>query len=295
MDLVQLEYFQVLAQREHMTQAAAQLHIAQPALSRSLRNLETELELQLFDRRGKSLRLNENGRVLLRHTRLALQELEDAKAELLERRAEESRQVSIGMFAATKLLPDIIQGFQARYPEINLRISQQQEAGGNSPEECDVLVYSSQNPAEKPGEVSLLKEEICLAMPAGHPLAQNQTLALHQAAGQPFICLYKGKGLRVLTDEFCRQAGFVPHVVLESDSPATVRDLIALGVGFAFVPKITWSGMEENPDVVLANLQSPACLRYINMAWNQRRMSTRALLALRSYLQEFFARLGSLV
>ena len=69
MNLQQLEYFRVVATLEHITKAANVLHIAQPALSKIIKTLERELGLQLFDRVGKNIVLNENGKILLKYAR----------------------------------------------------------------------------------------------------------------------------------------------------------------------------------------------------------------------------------
>lgn len=287
MDLTQLKYFQTLARLEHSTRAAEQLHIAQPALSRSMRKLEDELGLPLFDRVGRGLKLNENGRILLRHTNAALLEIEDAKRELAEKRGKMNRHVSVSMQAASKLLPAIIRGFNEKYPDVSLDIKQQ-DAGQNAPE-CDIVIFSSIEPQEKANCITLMQEEICLAMPSANPLSRRKSVALNEVAGQPFICLYKGKGLRQVTDEYCRMAGFQPEIVLESDNPGTVRELTALGVGLAFIPKITWRGVGDDPGISLVEISGQKCTRCINMEWRESGYVTKASRLFKNYLVEFFA------
>ncbi len=289
MDLIQLKYFHVLSELQHMTQAANSLHIAQPALSRTLRNLEQELGLQLFDRVGKNLCLNENGQILQRHTRVILQEVEDALRELAEQKGLVSQHVSLSMFAGSKLLPDLIRGFKQRYPDISLQIIQQgipDEAAGK----CDIMIFSSITPPSDTGNtMTLMEEEICLALPVSNPLSNRREISLADAAGEPFICLHKGKGLRTVTDEYCRIAGFSPHIILESDSPGTVRELIALGVGLAFIPMVSWQGMDKDPNVRIVKISEPRCRRYVNMTWRKSEYVSRAAVLMRKYLIEFFS------
>ena len=82
MDISQLKYFEVCANLENITKAADKLNIVQPALSQSIRKLEVELGVNLFDRIGRSIRLNDNGRILLKYTGQILALMESAKGEL---------------------------------------------------------------------------------------------------------------------------------------------------------------------------------------------------------------------
>ena len=287
MELVKLKYFQTIAELQNVTQAANALHIAQPSLSRALCNLEKELGLPLFDRIGKHIYLNENGKTLLRHTEVILRELEDTQRELAERKGQLNQQVSLSMHAGSKLLPELINGFQKLNPNISLQIMQQ-DIQSDFDKKCDITIYSSIHPANAPNSITLMEEGICLALPVSNPLSRRKSVYLSEVADEPFICLYKGKGLRTVTDEYCRMAGFSPRIVLESDSPSTVRELIAVGVGLAFIPKITWHGMDDDSNVCLVEIEEPHCTRYVNMTWRGQRYVTHSSLLLRNYIIDFF-------
>jgi len=290
MEITQLKHFQTLAKLQNMTHAANALHIAQPALSRTLRVLERELGLQLFDRIGKHIYLNEYGNILLRHTNVILQELSDTEWELQKEKGNLNQRVSISMHAGSKLLPDLIRGFRRRYPDISLQIVQQGTLD-EALEKSDITVYSSLEPVQGKNRLTLMEEEICLAMPINNPMSELESINLSDVAYEPFICLYKGKGLRTVTDEFCNAAGFAPNIVLESDSPSTVRDLIALGVGLSFVPMISWNDMECGSAIKLMKIGEPKCRRYLIMAWRSNHYVSRASVMLQKYLTEFFDQL----
>ena len=287
MEIMQLKYFYTLAQVQHMTKAAKELHIAQPALSRTLRNLESELNLQLFDRAGKHIYLNENGKALLRHVKIILQELEDAERELKELKGRTDRYVSLSLHAGSSLLPEMIGGFKNKHPEIVLQIIQQ-DSPGTTREKCDISIYSSIEPAGSENSTVLMEEEIRIAMPLSNPLSASDSIRLTDTANEPFICLFKGAGLRVVTDEYCKMAGFSPNIVLESDSPATVRELISLGVGLSFIPMISWPNVAKDPSVKLVKITEPYCKRYVNMRWRASCYVPKASILLREYLIDFF-------
>jgi len=291
MDFLQLQYFKTLAEYEHMTQAANALHIVQPALSRMLRNLEKDLGLLLFDREGKNIRLNENGRIFLHHANNILREIEEARNVLADRKGNKERQVRLSMYAATSLMPDIIRSFKKSNPDISIKISQSGTGGEGVPDNCDIFINSAMQPPDKHNCMILLHEEILLALPVSHPLGSRKSVRLIDVAQAPFISLHKGSGLRTVTDAYCLQAGFEPKTVLESDSPSTVRDLIGLGVGLCFVPKLTWAGIECGPEVSLVEIEEPNCARYIYMMWSENRYISSAAKLLQKHLTNFFAKL----
>ncbi|MBO1511528.1 LysR family transcriptional regulator [Metabacillus bambusae] len=102
-DIQQLRHFKVIAELEHMTRASERLLVAQPALSKTIRLLEEEFQVKLFDRLGKNIHLNENGRILLKYTNQIMDNLDDAKKEILEYNNQQNNVVTITMQAASKL------------------------------------------------------------------------------------------------------------------------------------------------------------------------------------------------
>lgn len=290
MDIHSLTYFQRVAELQHMTRAAEQLRVAQPALSRTIGVLEEELGVRLFERTGKNIRLNEYGQVLLRHTNQILRELEDIKAEIAEQRGLEDRTVTLSLYAASKLLPQLVMAFNKEYPQIRLHIRQEglasQERG-----ESDLSIFSSIR--SDPGEngVQLIEEEILLALPENNPLACRKSIDLREVAGEEFICLQRGKSLRTITDTYCQMAGFAPAVILESDSPETVRELIRAGIGLSFIPNVTWSGMATE-DIALVPISFPRCRRYIHLAWRKGGYFSPAAYLFRDFVQDYFQALA---
>lgn len=287
MDFTQLKYFMVMAELEHMTKAAEVLHIAQPALSRALKTLEDELGVQLFDRVGKTILLNDSGHILLKHAMNIFKSYDNIALELNEQKNNSQQSVSIMMYACSKLLPELVAGFRERSPDIRLDIMQQ-KSDVASDSSVDITIYSSMVPATGDSEMTLMEEELYLALPSADPLSADNEIDLALLADRPFICLHKGKGLREITDEYCRMAGFLPNIIMESDSPEIVRDLIALGGGLAFVPAVSWHGMENTPAIKLVKISNPRCMRYINMKSDSSRYQTGAAKKLKEYLIEFF-------
>lgn len=290
MDIHTLTYFKKVAELQHITRAAEELRVAQPSLSRTIAGLEAELGVKLFVRVGKNIRLARSGEILLSHTNRILREIREIREDLAAERGEENRTVTISLYAASKLLPQLVTAFKAEYPSIRLQIIQQ-DLSKNGEEDWDISIFSSMQPHGGENEVVLIEEELLLALPEESPLARRESLDLREVSRMEFICLHKGKSLRTITDMYCQMAGFEPTVILECDSPETVRELICAGMGISFVPSITWRGMDTS-SIVLCPLSFPSCKRYINLGWRRDGRLSPAALLFRDFVRDYFAALA---
>ena len=267
MEIKYLRYFKKIAELENMTRASEALLVSQPALSKTISILEKELEVKLFDRVGKNIILNENGRILLKYTNQIVNSLEEVKTELSDFNKKQERTVTIAMHAASKLLPAILSGFKKQYPSIKFAILQHEDKIQEEMN-CDLIIYSTKNIVNAKNVILLLEEEILLAVPNEHPLAERKKICLEEVASEPFISLRKGKELSDITTSFCHSAGFEPNIILQSDDPATIRGLISVGLGIAFLPAITWKGVADS-NMKLLSISNITCNRYINISWKE--------------------------
>lgn len=284
-DIHSLNYFKKAAELQHITQAAETLHVAQPAISRTISQLERDLGYPLFDRKGKSITLNSYGRIVLKYTNRIFQNLEDMSRELADTQTGTNQTVTLSLYAASKLFPELVMAFKKEHPSIRLKVIQQ-NLENPSGSECDLTLFSSYLPVEDSNAQTLFVEDIYLALPETNPLSRREALDLNEVAGEEFICLQKGKSLRKITDMYCQIAGFEPSVILESDSPETVRELVRAGIGISFVPSVTWRGMETE-HIVLVPISFPRCRRYINLSWRNDGYFSPAA-QFRDFVEEYF-------
>ncbi len=291
LNLYTLSQFKKVAETEHVTRAAEELHVAQSALSRTLSALEEDLGVRLFDRVGKNIALNDYGRIVLKHTETMLREEEAIRRELRDCRGEKESVVRISMQAATMLLPELLVGFRRLHPEIRLEIFQG-ELRKEQEERCDLRIFAVSRPLSQEANASLLlAEQVCLGLPLEHPLAERSSIDLRQAQELDFICLPKGRAIRSLTDELCARAQFEPRIRIECDSPEMVRQLIAAGQGVSFVPAVTWKGLGGGR-VVLRPLRYPKGNRYLYLSAYERAYLSHAVKAFRDYALSYFVRLA---
>ena len=258
MELLQLRYFLVAARYEHMTKAADALKIAQPALSQSIKRLEQELGVSLFDREKRGIRLNETGRFLERQLIPLLEALDELPSAVQEKASQQLHTIHLNILAASRLVTDCIIEYKALHPEVSFRRHQKLDA------EQEDLCISTIFPGETMPENSrlILKESFFLAVPANSPYAGRDYVLLKEMKEEGFISLSDNRPMRRICDRFCMNSGFTPHTVGESDNPETVRNLIAAGLGVGFWPEYSW-GLLSNDNVALLPIHNPICERDI--------------------------------
>lgn len=288
MELLQLKYFQTVARFEHVTRAAEELGIPQPSLSKTIALLEKELGVLLFDRRGRYIHLNEYGKTFLRRVDVALNALEDGKRELSDLGGKTLGDIKLAVLAASNMLPDILAAFCEKHPHIRFQLLQHFSRSSTRPG-FDLCISSSLLDAQESNSISLITEEIFLAVPSDHPLAKKGRIQLKEVEDEDFISLRPGKILREITDTFCQYAGFTPRIIFESDDPATVRGLIRAGQGIAFIPAISWGG-SAGSSMVLLHIEEPICKRTISLSWTKDRYLPPSAILFRQFTIDYFAK-----
>ena len=289
MDLLQLRSFQAVARHEHVSRAAAELRVAQPALSRTLARLEAELGVPLFDRRGRRLALNRFGAALLVRVDRALGELEEARRELHD--AAGLARGSVVVAAETlRLLTDLAARFRTEHPEVSLRFTQspapamaeRMRAG-----EVDLCVASQPLAGGGLEAVEVLDEEALLAVPPGHRLARRARAAPRELVGEPFVTPRPGYWQRTLADRLLARAGASLTIACEGEEPAAVRGLISAGVGVGLLPAVARRAAPD-PPVAWLRLQAPDCRRTLSVVWRRDRYLSAAARAFRDLAVAYF-------
>lgn len=289
MELLQLAHFRVVAQREHMTRAAEELNVTQPALSRSISRLERELGLPLFDRKGRGLCLTEYGAAFLRHVDRVFLTLDDAAAELRDMSGLERGSVSLTA-GALHWLPPLLEPFLAAHPEVRFRLARQPlpelvrlvEDG-----EVDYAFLPEVPLSARTAWRHLRTAPIALMVPASHRLAGRATVALAELAGEEMILGKPGDILREVMDSSFRQAGIRPRITSEVDEPAAVEDFVAAGLGLAFIPLL--QPPPPHPLTARVAITDPPCELTLGLAWNTDRYRSLAARAFRDHVVAHFA------
>lgn len=291
MELLQLRYFQVVARVEHMTKAAAELHIAQPSLSKTIRRLEDEVGVPLFDRQGRSIRLNHFGRAFLASVDSALRDLEEGQRKVRAMVQRDHGRVAVAA-ASLNWLPPLLDRFTVQYPTIEFHLSQcahaelvqRLESG-----QCDFCFTST--PVVKPGIEwhPLRTHELLLIVSPKHHLAQHQRVPWCAIAGEAVVVEKRGTGLRDLIDDCCRQADVTPRIAYEINEPTALFEFVKANLGIGFAPASVKPQVAEHRLVAL-HLTDPICMCTFGIAWHHGHPLPEAARAFRHFVLAQFAR-----
>lgn len=245
MELRQLKYFIEVAKREHVTEAANYLHVAQSAVSRQIFNLEEELGVDLFIREGRTVRLTKIGQIFLEHAERAIHVVDDARRVVEEYRDPEKGTIHIGFSAslASYILPTSISYFRKEHPQVQFVLNE-----GSYSELIDAVIRGEINMAllgplpqdqKKIKSTPLFTEDIVALLPLNHPLAERPSLKLIELRDEAFILYPKGYVLHDVIMEGCLQRGFHPKVSFEGKDLDAIKGLVSAGLGVTLLPEVT--------------------------------------------------------
>lgn len=277
MELRHLRYFVAVAEELHFARAARRLHMAQPPLSRQIKQLELELNARLFHRADRKVQLTEAGALFLPQARETLMQAERAM-----RVAQRAARGELGLLNIatpssmpfTGILPAMLRAYRASFPKVQLLLQEMgiaQQLVGLSNGELDIGFIRLPATHFPQGIVAhrILKEKIYVVLPEDHPLARREGVELADLSGEPFI-MYPtdlGGGLYDITMTLCRKAGFAPRIEQEAKTVPMAVSLAAAGLGLALVPGCV--RQVHIPGAVYLELKDPDASTEIAIAYRK--------------------------
>lgn len=290
-----LRQFAVVAREQHLTRAAEILGVPQPTLSRSIARLESELGVPLFTRPGRSIRLTRHGAFLYEYSERIIPPLTSVLSRLVGEADPEHGRVALGFLhtLGTDAVPRLLRDFRASHPGVRFALVQ----GGSEGllarlRDGELDVYLTAPLPSEPGMIArpLDEQRIDLFVPAGHRLARRRGgVRLAEAADEDFIFMEPGYGLRAITDDLCRAAGFEPKIAFEGEEADTARGLVGAGLGVSLLPAT--AGSLSDPAVAAVRITEPRAARTIGIAWQADRPLTAPAEAFRDFALTYEGRL----
>ncbi len=259
MEFSQIRYFIEAAHSQHITKSAEKLHIAQPALTKSIHKLENELGVPLFMRRGRNIVLTQYGQYLKDKLLPLISALDGIPEDLAQMAETEKHTIRLSVLAASTIVTEAIIAYKKLHPNINFHVLQNPENELFDIEITTNHFYSSNVPAY---DRFVCTEKIFLAVPDIPKYRRRKSIDLAEVKEEEFISLFGSKQLRSICDKFCHHAGFEPNVIFESDSPAAVKNMIGANLGIGFWPEFTWGEVDQS-QVRLLEIKNPICRRDI--------------------------------
>lgn len=289
MDIKRLQYFVALVKNGNFTKTAAQLDIAQSALSVSMQKLEKETGLKLINRNKRQVQLTSDGRRLLFHARRILEDVEQAELEIEELKGLERGEIHFGVSAmlGSYFLPAALSAFSQKYPNIRIHV---QEHGTATLEtmlldgELDLAFVRTDKPVEQLRYVALCPEEIMACVSEDHPFAQLSSITLEQFCQQPLILFREGYFLREAVSRYCRKYHVKPDLRFETNLIELAKDLVRNSVGISTCLNLI---ITDNDPLVCVPF-NPAIKVEFGIGWKSSHYLSQAARTFMAFMEEWY-------
>jgi DNA-binding transcriptional LysR family regulator len=240
-----LTSFATLADELHFTRAAARLHVAQPALTKRIQQLERSLGVRLFVRTRRSVKLTSDGEVLLEKARHVIRAAEDLAATARRLSDGELGRLRIGFTpsAPHHVLPALMRTFRRQHPAISCMLaeaSSEDQIRQILEGELDVGILRP--PAVRPSTLvctTFLQEPYVAVLPRSHRLASARAVSLTDLSSEPIVIIAR-RVVAAIHDQIlaaCVAAGFTAHIAQEATHIHAVVALVSAGCGVSLLPK----------------------------------------------------------
>lgn len=242
MELRQLRYFVAIVDHGSLSRAALVLHVAQPALTAQLRQLEEELGARLLHRSAQGMTATDAGRLFYQHALAILKQVADARAAVAQSTERPSGSVTLGLphsISGALALP-LLTAARARYPEITLQLTE--EISGNLIEQLKsgrlnlAVLFDDGQPGQF-AATALVEEDLMFICRSGSALAPaGPSVSLREALASSLILPAQQQGVRPQIEQVARAAGLSLENIIEINSIAILRSALLADIGATLLP-----------------------------------------------------------
>jgi len=273
MELRQLRYFVRIVELRSMSKAAADLYIAQPALSQQIAHLEDELRTKLLSRSARGVAPTDAGLVFYQHAQAVLRQIDRMRAEVTGGTEDPVGEVSVGLptSVANVLAAPLLAATRERFPRIRLQLTESlsghlEELLANGRIEMSVLFDRERRPVQLRAR-PLVVEDLCLIALRGSQRDDDE-VPLVEAARCSFVLPTKGNATRMLIDAAFSNAGLGLEVIAELDSLSTIRSLVTRGLAATILSASAFPGEDLRTTLRARRIVEPALSRSASLCTN---------------------------
>ena len=244
-----LQVFHAVARLLSFTKAAEVLHMTQPAVTFQIRQLEEQFDTRLFDRAHNRVSLTEAGHMAFEYAEAIFEKYSEMENAIREITGNISGSLTLGASTTISeyMLPSLLGDFNQKNPEVLLKLRVSNTEGIVSMVENNVIDLGIvEGPVTNKNLLAEIcrKDELVVAVPADHELADKKSISVKEMLNYPFICREEGSGTREVIVEYLKAQGFGKHALkacLELGSPEAVKGAIEAGMGISVLSSVSVS------------------------------------------------------
>ena len=301
MDIRQLRYFLAIVEHGSFSRAAAVLHVAQPALSLHVRNMEADLGTPLLVRSPRGVVPTDAGVILVRNARIILDQLAIAEDEIRQHENDPSGEVRLGLPGTISqiLAVPLVKAMRHKYPKIKLRIAEAMSGfilDWMRESKVDLAVLYGHVSDHSVESVHLLEERLCFFGPADlgqttEVPPQGEPIPFADLARMPLILPGESHGLRELLVRQAAAAGLLLNTVIDVDSYGNIKELVHQGLGCSVLPEYAVADEIARGRLCGWKIVDPEIRRTVYLAHSIERPQTNAVAAVRRTIRELLPEL----
>ena len=252
-------YFLVIAKTGNLNQAAQQLYVSQPSLSKYIQRLETQLGTSLFDRSSSPMRLNESGKIYLQYLRNAIEKEQELLCQIgeINQMIRGTLRLGIPSFCGQCYLPKVLPAFSREFPHVSLELYEKTGVKIEQAlldQEIDLAILHPPVIHENLTRRIIAKERILLVTqktPEDDETDFTRQAAVREGtfpdiAGKPVIMPQADQKLSRIVNRFFSLLDYQPHIYTRTENVVTTMELAALGMGIGFTPESGLNTVSEN-------------------------------------------------
>lgn len=275
-----LHSFTVIAESSSLSEAAERLNVSQPALSRTVKLMEEELGFAVFDHRGNSILLNDNGKEFLQTVHRIMKDYDTCLSHLREVNGIDSPMITISFSSAGNRIPYLTYEFRKLYPQCHYTLKSQPYSPSDN--QSNFFFKATFEPVKEKNFLLLTKEPLFVTLSENHPLAHQKSLHLGDLGKEIFLFPGPENDMYDIQMHYCRMAGFsfAPENMIEK--PNVLISLIRLNMGIALYPPIRDENLVQIP------ISDIPCFRYVYLIRNSSLYQSRLARAFEKFTIRFF-------
>lgn len=295
MQLYYLYYFKVIAETENISRAAEILNVSQPALSKAISNLETELGVSLFERSKRRLKLSPVGTAYYAYIAKAFDSIEAGGQYIEAHKHDSGGHITIGT-TVSELLPPLLEHYRETFPDSTLEISQylytpedlkEQLRKGN----VDFGLTAIPVATDEIEQLRLMDEEVLLVAAQSNPLTRELFVNLGDCAEESFVVNDASFDRQVVID-YCKLTGFEPKISLCSNEVEVVGAALEAGHGVGMVPANVFYQKHDPDGAAALRFSDVGVVRMLTIAYRKDHIFTGAVQRFFQFTKDFYPRFG---
>ncbi|WP_378954781.1 LysR family transcriptional regulator [Pelosinus sp. sgz500959] len=292
MEIRHLEYFVEVARQKSFSKAASITHVSQSAISKMIKDLETELGTSLFNRTSKYVQLTDAGIIFLDQAQQVVIMFHNLTTEFENKIKLEKGKIFIGLppITSSTIFAELLGEFKKKYPQIEISLSEYGSkkvalAIQDGTLDTGIICVAPDN--QQFDSLSFSKDPLWVIVSSQNPLSQLPSIDLASLANESFVLYSEDFSLHDEIINQCKNVGFSPNVIFETSQRELMTQIVAANLGIAFLPSAVCKELDANR-IASVPLTQPQIIHNMSIIWKKGRFLSHAARLWLQFAENYF-------